>query len=269
MGFVERLERLDRRVIFWALFLLVALVYLRPLGLPLIPGRQTISAFSALNDIKSGQIVMYSVPDPGALGEQGPVFTLTARYLMDRGVKLIFVGIFSPETGPITDYVIDQSGIRRSFVYGKDYVNLGFVPGYEMAVAGMAQNFQDVVKTDAYGASITAMELTRNIKDANNFAAYIGVANILQIRHWYTPFKTPLISICSAADAPGFAPFFDAGQFAGLIIGKTGGAELEFLTGRPGLNIRDMDAVTIGQGLFVLFVIIGNLTIIGRKRRRR
>ncbi len=41
MGFVERLEKLDRRIIYWFLFAIIALLYIRPLGLPLIPSQQT------------------------------------------------------------------------------------------------------------------------------------------------------------------------------------------------------------------------------------
>jgi hypothetical protein len=251
---------LDRRVVFWLLVIVLAIPFIRPLGLPIVTGDQSEKAVETLKSLQPGDRIMFSIPDPGVVGEQGPSYTLAVRWLAERGVKMVFVGIFSPETGPMIDWTITESKIAEVAEYGKDYVNLGFVPGFELAVANLATSFDEQINTDAYGNSRESLELIKDVQGAEDFEMWVGVIREMTIRHWQAPFGTPLIGICSAADAPGFAPYYDAGQITGLIIGKSGGAEFEYLLERPGQNIRDLDAISMAQLLTLLFVIVGYIS---------
>jgi hypothetical protein len=263
-----KLGDLDRRVIFWLLVIVLAIPFIRPLGLPIVTGEQAQKAVDTLKALQPGDVVMFSIPDPGVAGEQGPSYTLAIRWLAERGVKMVFVGIFSPETGPMIEWAIENSQIEEVAEYGKDYVNLGFVPGFELAVANLATSFDETINTDAYGNRREDLELIAGIEDANDFDMWMGVTNIMTIRHWQAPYGTTLVALCSAADAPGFAPYYDAGQFTGLIIGKSGGAEFEYLLDRPGQNIRDLDAISMAQLLTVFFVIVGNIAqLVSREER--
>jgi len=261
------MENVDRRVIWWILVIVIAFAYINPLGLPIMVSETTKDSYDALDELKAGDKVIVTIIGPGILDEQGPTYTLVIKWLLEKGVKIVFLSTFGPEEAPIIEYYASETKMRTDFVYGSDFVNLGFIPGWETMIAGLATSFQDIAKVDAHGTPITELELTKDIHDASDFAAWIGITGLFPIRHWNAPFGTTLITMCSAADAPMFTTYCEAGQLTGLIVGKTGGAEMEFLLGKPGKNIRDMDAVTLGLALTIVFVVLGNASLVMSKLR--
>jgi hypothetical protein len=265
MGLIEKMESVDRRVIWWILVAVIAYAYIRPMGLPIMVSESTLLSYNALDELKAGDKVILTIIGPGILDEQGPTYTMVIRWLLEKGVKIVFVATFGPEQAPIIEFYAKETNMRRDYVYGSDFVNLGFIPGWETMVAGLGSDFQDIAKVDAYGTPTSELELTKDINDASSFAAWVGVTGLFPIRHWNAPYGTTLITMCSAADAPGFTTYAEAGQLTGLIVGKTGGAEMEFLLGKPGKNIRDMDAVTLGLGLTIFFVVLGNISLVVKK----
>jgi hypothetical protein len=259
------LDKMDRRVLYWVLMIAVAIPYIRPLGLPLEASELTVHAYESMQEIQPGDVVLLPIHDPGLLEECGPTYELGIDWLMERGVKIVFVAIFAPELAPMIEYHIKKGKLEERYTYGVDFVNLGFIPGWETAVAGLATSFQDIAKYDTYGNAITDLELTKNLQTAEDFAATIGYVGIDQVKHWYSQYNIPVIPWTYASAAAEMVPYYEAGQYAGIIGGKTGGAEFEYLLGRPGANIRAIDSLTVAEVMVVILIIIGNITLLTQK----
>jgi len=56
----EHALRLDRRLLFVAVALAVAIPVLFPLGLPVVPGKESRDFFAALEQLQPGDVILFS-----------------------------------------------------------------------------------------------------------------------------------------------------------------------------------------------------------------
>ncbi len=270
-GFFEFLNNLDRRWYYLFVAVIIAFPLIKPLGLPIAISTTTKQSFEVLNTVQPGDVVLMgfnynvsSAPDvhPGAEA----IFDL----MMQKGVRVVAVA-FTPQGDTIAEQVINDWEARGK-VYGEDFINLGYVAGFEAAVAAVCSDPYSVGR-DYRGIPVTPdLPVMQGIKNAADFKLGIPVNTGNPgaeewIRQVVEPYKLPMVTIHVTIGAPRVMPYVQSGQVDGLIIGLRGSAELEQLMRKPGLASGSMDCQSLGHFAILALMLLGNLAQIAQNKK--
>lgn len=275
-------KEFDRRWIFLSIGLLV-LIFLRvPLKLKYKSSPQTLGFFQAVESLPAGSTFFLSIDyGPGTEAELRPMHEALVYHLMKRNVKIIGAAIM--DTGPpIADMVfkkvtadLGQEGIRKE--YGKDYVNLGYKSGLDVAIAKIGASIVETYPTDNFGKTLENLPM---MKDVKNFSQIVMLCSISSgspgVRQWLqqvqSRYKVRMITGVTAVMTPDLYSFMQTGQLEGFLGGLVGAAEYENLLGRPGSGMGGMGVQSLAHMLILGFIVIGNVlyirSIIKEKRSR-
>ena len=267
MSILDQINNLDRRIIYllaW-IFVLYPLIY--PIGLPVPIGSDARSWYNFVeNNVNDGDTVIFA-PMYGVSGmpELFPMTVATMKHILEKDVKIIVVSFWTE--GPLVFnqvlYQVNPDDYGK--VYGEDWINLGYVPGSETAMGGLATSFQNNVAQDYMEhRPLSNFPIMDNVKSATDIDLIIsfetGTPGAPEwLRQWNTPYGTALIVGCIGVSVPGMIPYVTSGQISALMPGLTVSAEYELLINKPGLAIAAVDAVSTSHILVVILVIIGNI----------
>lgn len=255
----------SREVIYTALIATILVPLLSPIGLPVPISERTIAVYNFIKNLRDNCNVFFDISySPADRGELEPLAIALSKHLFDKGCRIVYVSLF--DTGPLI-FAAMRSAAPDVFgkkEYGKDYVFLGFVAGYEAAVASLAKSIKGTLKTDNYGNLLDELPLMKEVDKATDFDVAVIVSSggdvyPYYVRQWYTPYNIPLIFGPVGVIAPVVEPFVAAKQAVGMIIGQKGAAEYETLIGRKGLATAAMDAQSLTHLLIIVYIIIGNV----------
>jgi hypothetical protein len=160
--------------------------------------------------------------------------------------------------------------LRDKYKYGVDYVNLGFMSGDESACMKFAENIKGLYSTDYYGTPVADIPMLKNINsylDYDIIVYAVRTADDVPFRIWVGTFHKPLVKIASYALPP--VDFFQGGLIKGFVRGTIGAAEYEKLLNRPGLELAQIDAISLFFLFLIFVVILGNIGYFLRKREAR
>jgi hypothetical protein len=259
---IEKLQNIDRRIIFVLVLIGIALPLLNPIGLPVKITYTTQAFFDTIDALPDGSTVVMAVDySPGAAPEVEPQCNAVARHLFyDKDVNVIFVSIVT--TGPMFTEKLLTSIEGHDRVYGEDYVHLGYLAGEETAISAMAQNFKKAYPTDFYGTPSSDLPVLDGITDASDvdaFMVFTASEPSQYVRQIEGKYGTPLAVGINAVIFTTNLPYLDSGQIFGIINGLTGAAEYELLIGRPGIATAGMDALSATHLIVLFFIIAGNI----------
>lgn len=279
MKFWNALLALDRR---W-IFLFVALSLIVPLFLKLefrlSYSKEVTDLFAALERLQPGSKILMSFDyDPASMPELQPMADAAVTYSFRRGLKVIVMGLW-PQ-GPIQANI----AIRRAFagpdfdsskfIYGVDYVNLGYQAGNEFVIQRMGSSFEEMFPRDYAGNSCSDLPLMRGIHNFNDVdyvlnlsSGYPGVVEWVQIGR--DRYNVRLGAGVTAVSAPEIYPFYNTGQLDGLLGGMRGAAEFEALTQHKDKGTKYMLSQTVAHTVIMLFILIGNLAYFATGRKQR
>lgn len=275
MSTYEKLQAIDKRIIYVFLALSIAVPLLFPLGLPFSVGAEVQNSFNWLEkNVQQDDLILFSYDiSTGAMPELGPITTAVMAHLANKGTRI--VGIAT-----MTDGVMMARQLWEPFAkqlpYGEKFVNLGFLAGGESGLASFLQNPYNVFKTDVDGKAIESMPVMKGFKDVKDIKVMISVncgpvggCSIEQwVRQGFVTHKKPVWIGLNAVMAPGSMPYYRSGQLTGYIAGIRGAAEYEKLVGRAGLGTSAMDAQSIAHALIIVFIVLGNVGMLAIKRTK-
>jgi len=263
------LASIDRRYIYVVLLLVVLYPLIKPIGLPISISSWTEAFYAEVEKLEAGDVVVMSIDySPSGGPDVGPQAITVFDHLMRKGVKVIGVS-FLAEGPPQMQQFMDP--YMQSHTYGVDFVNLGYIPGLETAIAAFAADMKRAAPVDFFGASTASLPLMQGVTDANdvkvvmNFATGIpGPAEFVrQIGSSYSP--DILIGVVTVM-GPQTEPYYQSGQIKGLLSGLRSAAEYEVRSGTPGRAAAGMDAQSLGHVVIILAMALGNLAyFLGRK----
>ncbi|MBS7652595.1 MAG: hypothetical protein QW638_06450 [Candidatus Bathyarchaeia archaeon] len=268
----DRLQRIDRRVIYWILFILLMVPFLRPLSLPVSIGPQSITFIEGLRKLKEGDVVVINISSGvSAWPECLPSLVAVSKVLIQQKAKMIFWTSFVD--GHMTfEKIVEKVPGFKGLTYGVDYVHLGFYTGAEPAVAQLAKNIRAIFTTDYKGTPIDQLPIMKNVNSANDVKMVIssdtGDYCDYYIRQWRIPFGVPLAEIGIAMNFSAYQPHWQAGILFGVTAGARGGAELEKLIGEPGDATITMDSINTSHLLVIVAVILANLGYAATRRKK-
>lgn len=268
----ERLEFLDRRIIFLFMFIAVLIPLYFPLGLPIVPGREAIGFFDTIEALPPGTPVYLAADyDPGSLPELQPMLEAAIRQACERDLRIV-AGSLWPACPPLVDQAFQKVAVGEfGKAYGTDFVNLGFKEGREVVMVQLGEDIERVYPTDYLGNATSGIAALQGVRKLSDFAVLINVsAGYPGTKEWVqqvrTRFNIPIVAGCTAVSAPEYFPYFQSGQLSGLLGGLAGAAEYEALVGGIGDAARKMDAQSLGHITIIAFILLGNLIYFVRRR---
>lgn len=260
---VEKLARLDRRIIYIIVFLSLSIPLLHPIGLGVTVGPETKQLYDTIEALPAGSKVILSMDtSPGGYGELASGTAAVLNHLAKKGVQVIGMGFF--DTGPSLLETAFGGSRYKNLEYGKDYVNLGYLSGGETAIAAMARDIPGSFPRDYHGNVTADLPIMQGIKTCKDVALVITVSSGTPgvpewIRQVGDPMKVPIATILVAVNVPNMTPYIQARQLAGMVPSMKGAAGYETLMGEAGLGTAGMDAQSISHLVILGFVILGNI----------
>jgi hypothetical protein len=230
---LERLNQLDRRWIFLAMALTVAVPVLLRAAFPERPTEMSQAIFDEVEKLPPGSNVLLSLDyDPATAGECAPMTTAFLRHCCLKGHNVCMLTLW-PMALPLIDQNI-RATIQGEFAdlkweYGKNYVNLGYAPGNEVAVKLLASNIREAYATDNAGTQLDDLPILKDLRAAGDFDLVIDVsAGCPGGKEWvqYTQGELKLAVGSVGVQVPQLAPYYP-NQMVGLLAAIKGAAEYE------------------------------------------
>ena len=258
-------------LVYLMIIVLCGVVVLYPLGLPLTINESTEHFYDTLNNIPEGSVILWNEGYMVSSFVSGSQIALYRKYfdlMREKDVNVIFVSscVDGPLGGALIQKMLDAGVDKTDTVYGTDYVNLGWLPGFEAVLAAIAQDIQSVTQEDAYGTSITELDLMKGLTtdDLYLLGFSCGVSVDPWMRQW-GPLGKPILMIGGEnliAQAMGYV---EAGTVEAYLNGGRGNAEFEQLYGYFTLQTAIMDAKNLMSLFGIALMIFSNL-IFGKKK---
>jgi len=267
-----RMAEVDRRVLYWGIFLVLVVPYLQPLGLPITVQETTKTLYDKIETMGPKNIALFSIAGGvSAWAEIQPSMVAVMRHLVRREVKVVIWGFFTDQDLTVDMVVVSVPELTTKYKYGEDWVYMGYLAGGETAVAQLASDVHAVFKADKYGTPIEKLSLMQRVKSAKDIdlvltidtGSYIGY----YIRHWNVGKGTPVAEIGIAMQTE-WLPYYPANLMA-ILIGVRGGAEYEKLIGRLGDGTVRMDAISVSHLVVIIVIIFANLGYVMTRREKK
>jgi len=267
-GFYYTMMTYDRRIIYLLIFILVLAPLMQPFILPIQVSGDTQLYYDQLNKLKAGDNVMYLIDSEfsGYMELQSGMIA-SLRVLLQHQVNLCIIESHPEATGiPELLYaqvqgLMDQNG----YVYGKNYIDLGYVFPNEAAVASASQNLHNIIRQDKFGHSIqgTFLDNVNTWQDWTVIDEFTtGVQSEAIVRHFGNS-GTPIVVNVIGVMVSTSMPYLQSGLYKAVLQSMRGGAELEFLIGAPGPGLTAMNSFTLGHYMLMIAIVVGNIGYFG------
>jgi len=280
---IEKLGRVDRRIIFlvMALAVLIPLLVHYTTTIPASPIVQNL--FDKVEILPSGARVLISFDyGPSTAPENQPMATSITRHCLEKNLRIYMISLWA--TGPRQAMELIDEVIKPEFPDkkdGVDWVHLGFKAGGQGLINTLLADFRAMYTTDVNGVSvdkIPMMEGVTSLKDFD-FIYCIGSGqpgNKEWIQFAGDPGHIPVGGGTTAVMAPQLYPYYPK-QTVGLLGGLQGAAEYEAALIARYPKYGDMSRVAsekmgpqVSAHLVIAaFIILGNVTFLIERRRRR
>jgi len=264
-----------RYQIMWvACLILMFIPLIHPLGLPTPVSKQVKDYYNTIKNLPEGSIVAVSFGASATLlDEQEAQFLATWKILFETKQKVIFFS--TTEDGPMV-LNMNLNKVKPEsygYVYGEDYVRLGYAFLGEAGQAAFSENIRSVYTSDFYGTNLNNIPL---MKDINSFEdidlliyEYTSCTDIeWAVRQWVVAHNTPTIATTLGCCGPMAAPYYPT-QVQGFLSGSVAGTELEIISGNPGPGAAISDASNLGIIPFFIAILHTNVEYFMQRRKEK
>lgn len=274
---LAKLEKLDRRWLYGAMvaFCIVPFVVRIP-SPPVVASGATRGVYDKVESCPDdGVVLINSGWDMGSQAECRAALDCVIRHLCRRRVKFVVTCLgptpFSPE---FADGVIKPIAAEAGYEYGRDWVNLGWVPtraGAAVVIDGLCEDIHSIHPKDVNGTPVGELPLMRRVRKITDVHMVYAV-NYGPPEPWISfakgQYGTPVAFGCMSIMGPWYHTFIDSGQLCGAVIGNRGAAEYEALLERRGLGTKLVTAASFGNAVIILAALLGNIGLWARLRTR-
>ncbi len=282
MNFFEKLVSLDRRFIYLSLGLVVILPIIFKLVLPIRVSEPVIAAYESIERLPEGSTIMISIDyDASSEPELQPMLLSVLRQCFARRHKVVLLGQWAlglpfGEIGlnTVTTEINDRARTKAdSIIYGRDYVNLGYRPGYRALMVGLGREFRDFFAADYRNTPVDSLPLMRSVHNYNNIDLLVGLeagqAGDEWIQYAGARYGLQIVVGSTGVIAPDMFHYLQARQIKGLVGGLQGAAEYETLVKHTGTGVAGMVAQSTAHILLLVFIILGNIAYFVMKGRKQ
>jgi len=281
------LGSLDRRIIFLIVGLSVLIPLLKPewVDLPIRPTPESQIVFDEINKLNAGDKMLLSFEySPSTKPEIHPMAIAILKHLYAKNIQVYGFALW-PDGNFMSTEAFSEVSDDYDKKYGVDYVNLGYKPGGEAVIKGIASDIRTLYTVDLQGTSINDIPMMKDVVNIEDFdfvfslsAGYPGSKEWVQ--YACDPKNIPLSTGCTSIQVTDIMPYVENDQIRGILAGMPGAAEYESLVEaelekmeiavKPGEASGMMAAQSIAHVVIVLFIIFGNISyFITRKKNRK
>jgi hypothetical protein len=229
------LQNLDRRWIFLAMLLAVAIPIVAQKSFPEKPTKLVQDAFDYIEQLDEGSNVLFSLDyAPSSEGELAPMTTALIRHCCLKRHKMFFLTLY-PDGLQLLESNI-QNVIQNEFAdlklkEGEDYVNFGYNAAREVVIIVMGTNIRKMFPRDINGTDLDDIPVTSNISNLEDMQLIINISTGYPgMKEWVqyaaSPLNIKLVVGSTAVQAPQAYPYYPS-QMLGLLAAIKGAAEYE------------------------------------------
>ncbi len=278
---LEKLDRVDRRVI----YILMALSVFVPLALRMnfpIPVGEGPSSdlYGYIDALPGGSTILISYDyDPSTMPELQPMAVALAQHVFTRGHRIIATALW-PQGASLSQDALSSVGDSLGAVQYVDWVNLGYTVGAGVSIVRMGSSIRAVYPQDKDGMPYDSIPLLGRVQSLKDIDLVISLsAGDPGIHAWVMMagdrFGLPVGGGCTAVSAPEFYTYLGTGQMIGLLGGLKGAADYETMIRAgiddppPGTATPGMAAQSVAHLVIMGFIVLGNITFLTVRNRRK
>ncbi len=281
------LGSLDRRIIFLIVGLSVLIPLIQPewVNFPIRPTPESQIVFDEINKLNAGDKMLLSFEyGPSTKPEIHPMAIAILKHLYAKNIQVYGFALW-PDGNFMSTEAFSEVSDDYDKKYGVDYVNLGYKPGGEAVIKGIASDIRTLYPVDLQGTSINDIPMMKDVVNIEDFDFVFSLsAGFPGSKEWVQyacdPKNIPLSTGCTSIQVTDIMPYVENDQIRGILAGMPGAAEYESLVeaelqkmeiaGKPGEASGMMAAQSIAHVVIVLFIIFGNISyFITRKKNRK
>ncbi len=273
--FFIKIGKIKRQWIFLIVGLSVLIPLVFPVNIPIQPSEHSKTVYEALNNLDTNSKILLSFEyGPSTKPEIHPMAVGILRLLLKKNHKIYGMALW-PDGLFMSEEIFKQVAEEEyNLNYGIDYVNLGFKPGNEAVVKGVASDIRKLFSKDTKGNKLETLPIMENINNIKDFdfvfsfsAGFPGSKEWLQFAT--DPNKIPLSTGCTSIQVTEVLPYVESGQIIGILAGMPGAAEFEKLIDMPGKATGLMAAQSFAHIIIILFIVLGNIHYYLTKRDKK
>lgn len=271
----ERLQRIDRRILYLLLLIVVGIPTIRPVNIPSPVMPMSQSLWETIDKTPKEKIVLLSSTwSRGTRGENQGQMQALLSHMMSRRIRFA-VSSFRPEASQVARNVIEKMAPQYDYQYGRDWVLLGFQASPPNYVKGINADFMGTVKQDAINkAPLATLPVMQGIRSIDDVHIVVEISAAGTHMYWIAFLKAGVkLGFCpTSVMAPESLPYYASGQLAGVLWGAKGAYDYEQLnvqngTGRFALGRQYMGPLSAAFALVILSIAIGNIAMFYGRRR--
>lgn len=270
---LEKLNNLDSRWMYLALVIALVIPIMKPIGMPVSINKDlTQRAYDTINALQSGSIVMFDIAYSASTDTELTPMIMAIMEQMDvQGLKLLVAGQWESGLFFVKNKIAKKAG-DLGWVYGEDWVNIGFKAGGTATWRSIGTDFwKGAMGIDIDGTPFEQIPLMERVKvlDENTISCIvIYESGSPGMETWITYFpKIALVKGSVAAEIASSVRYIPTGQLKGMIPGMRGAAEYEKLVGKPSVSTQLMDAQSLSCLVIIGLIILGNIAFFGSKKK--
>lgn len=276
MSIWERIHKIDARIIYSLVIIAVAIPLIKPIGLPMKIMPTTKQVYDAIEALPEGSRVYLSIDyGPGSGPELDPHTQALLTHFFRKGLKVYIISTI-PDGPMVAQINLQKFEKTGKYVYGRDYVNLGYFAGGESGLVVFAQDIRKVLPRDYKGTPVDQIPMMQGVNKITDFALGVTVNTgpggagtpDVWVRQIPIVYKTPLILALAGSMTPQSLPYLQAKQIAGLLGGLRPAAEYELLLKEPSIGVAAMDAQSAAHSVILLFILLGNIAYLTTRKKR-
>jgi hypothetical protein len=276
----ERLAHLDRRWLYVTLLMALSVtLLLRPL-FPDRPSTFTAPIFERLESLPAGSAVLVSLDySPASAPEIEPMAFALTRHLLWRELRPVYVSLWPEGNNMLQrlrrEVIAPEFPAARE---GVDFAALGYKAGGRMVINALRQDLHSMYAADLRGVPLDSLAALGGARRLADFPLVIALSGGTPgLKEWILyggdPAGVPIAGGCTGIGTPEFLAYFPQ-QLLGLLGGLKGASEYEaaLAAAYPDREAerragRAMGPQTVAHVLILVFLVLGNLTYLRRRRR--
>ena len=265
-------QTMARRIVYVVVALAVILPYVVPIPLKFAPSPWAKKLYDRVEALPEGSVVLFSFDyDPSAMAELYPMSLGLLRHCFRRDLRPIVMTHWPNGVG-LCKELLEKTGAEAGKTSGKDYVFLGYKPGYSNLVLNMGEDIKAAFDKDYYGKPTEGMAVLEKVKSLRDVPLAVDIAAGATPEMWIAygrdRFGFDLGIGCTAVIAPDLYPFLDSGQLCGFLGGLRGAADYETLLEKPEDATKGMQAQSLTHMLIIVLIVGANIGYAWRRLTR-
>jgi hypothetical protein len=293
---IQRAQFVDRRIIYAALAVVLAVPFLVDYTVPIYPDTYTRMFFDTVEQIAADPVerekvvLVLSQWGPGSDGENGPQLQVLFRHLLRRQLKFV---LLSTADDPVNLTLAqlrlqwamedEQRRARRlgepvpEWVYGTDYLDFGFQPSpiFEPLARPVVLETRALYRQDyRYKKPLTDenFPLLRSFHGVEDIALFAIVSHADEAKAvcGIVQRQVPDLKVVEAATgivANDLYPYVKSGQLSGLMNSARGATEYLYLLDPADTTTSPNDnSMSLGKLFLLAMVVLGNLALLITRR---